>query len=64
MRRRDLGGLTKLASSFGGHRYLLTPSRLTWAETSDRCRQLGGHLATITSREENEFLGQLMHDRS
>jgi hypothetical protein len=60
LRHQDLAALTRLAGQFRGHCYLFLPKYLTWAEASALCRQLGGHLATITSREENDFLAGLM----
>jgi hypothetical protein len=45
---------------FRGHRYLHIRKRVTWTEASALCRDLGGHQVTITSREENEFIGQLV----
>lgn len=55
-RHHDLATLTRLAAEFRGHRYLFLPRRLTRTKASALCRQLGGHLATITSRDENDFL--------
>lgn len=33
-------------------RYELIPGTCTWEEANQRCQQMGGHLATITSQEE------------
>jgi hypothetical protein len=60
LRHHDLAALSRLAGVFRGHRYLHIPKHLTWTEASALSRDLGGHLVTITSREENEFIGQLM----
>jgi hypothetical protein len=59
LRHRDLAALLRLASVFQGHRFLFVPKGLAWAEASAVCRDLGGHLATIHSREENDFVSQL-----
>ena len=60
LRRHDLAALSRLASEFEGRRYLLVPKEMTWTEARDYCRHLGGHLATITSREENQFVARLL----
>lgn len=41
---------------FGGHRYKFYRWAAPWAETKRFCERLGGHLATITSAEENAFI--------
>jgi len=38
---------------FGGHRYELVDGQLTWEQARIEAERRGGHLATITSREEN-----------
>ncbi len=45
---------------FGGHRYRLVTSPVTWDEARARCEKLGGHLVVITSRQEGEFLDRLL----
>ncbi|MHC4251256.1 MAG: SUMF1/EgtB/PvdO family nonheme iron enzyme [Planctomycetota bacterium] len=47
------------AVEFGGHRYRLYPQRMAWREASAYCAKLGGHLVTITSKEENDFVAAL-----
>jgi hypothetical protein len=44
------------AQTFGGHAYRHYPEHLTWQEAKEFCEKLGGHLATITSREEGQFV--------
>jgi thiol-disulfide isomerase/thioredoxin len=39
-----------------GHDYQRIDVPMTWHEAKKYCEQLGGHLATATSAEENEFL--------
>ena len=39
-----------------GHRYDIFGNVDTWEEANQYCRKFGGHLATITSREENDFV--------
>ena len=56
LRRGDGAKLRALAREFGGHRYLFVPTFMRWAEADELSRQFGGHLVTITSREENEFV--------
>ena len=59
---------TLLAASFSsaqdvtwnGHTYRLIDSGMTWTEAEAYCRKLGGHLATITSREEQDVIASLV----
>ena len=44
---------------FNGHTYLLVGTPMTWYDANDYCLRLGGHLATITSQEEDDFLSNL-----
>lgn len=48
--------------AYNNHRYQLFDISLTWNEAKEYCEKLGGHLATITTREENDFLYDLMVD--
>lgn len=52
------------AESFGEHHYkfFTLDSVNTWEDAKAYCESLGGHLAVITSAEENNFLYQLMVD--
>ena len=38
--------------TWNGHRYRIYNAGITWNAAKSRCEELGGHLATITSREE------------
>lgn len=40
------------AQATENHRYEIIPQRMTYAEAKAHCEGLGGHLATVTSREE------------
>ncbi len=43
--------------SFGGHRYQFVPDKtLTWTQAKAAAEKMGGHLATITSKEENDWI--------
>ncbi len=59
MRRQDSAELRQLGSEFRGHRYLFIPKFLSWDNACKLAEELGGHLATITSLEENEFICSL-----
>lgn len=48
------------AKTFGGHSYAVYDLTSTWKEAEAYCEGLGGHLATITSREENDYLYNLV----
>jgi hypothetical protein len=41
--------------SFRGHDYLLVHGDVTWEEARLAAEKLGGHLATLTSQEENDW---------
>jgi hypothetical protein len=56
LRQKDGTRLHSLAREFGGHRYLFMPTFVGWAEAEEISQRFGGHLVSITSREENEFV--------
>ncbi len=45
---------------FQGHRYKVYDEYMTWEEAKAFCESVGGHLATITSEEENNFISNLL----
>lgn len=47
------------AFEFNGHFYMVIDIDTTWTEAKTYCENLGGHLATITSQEENDFINSL-----
>jgi hypothetical protein len=59
IRKGDIAKLKDRALEFKGHRYLFIPRCLTWEMAKAACEQLGGHLLTITSAEENDFISSL-----
>lgn len=44
------------ALTFGGHRYLLVESEGTWNEAKAHAETMGGHLATINSQAERDWV--------
>ncbi|MDP1586191.1 MAG: lectin-like protein, partial [Prosthecobacter sp.] len=44
--------------TFGGHRYRHLPDILSWTAAKAKAESMGGHLATITSKEENDWIKQ------
>jgi hypothetical protein len=42
--------------TFGGHRYQLVKEQLSWPAAKARAESMGGHLATVTTHEENGFI--------
>jgi serine/threonine protein kinase len=42
--------------TFGGHRYQLLTEKMTWDAAKAKAEALGGHLVTITTREESSFV--------
>ncbi|MBV9491324.1 MAG: protein kinase [Verrucomicrobia bacterium] len=59
LKHGDFDKVRLLGSEFEGHRYLFVQNRLTASEAEQFCQKLGGHLVTITSARENEFLKQI-----
>ena len=59
LRHNDLQKAKALASEFCGHRYLFIRNRLSAEDAERFCVKLGGHLVTIISEKENEFLRQV-----
>lgn len=47
------------AVEFNRHYYKVFYEQLDWKEARDKCRAMGGHLVTITSKEEQEFIDGL-----
>ena len=41
---------------YNGHAYKAYDQSMTWKEAEEYCKALGGHLATITSQNEQEFV--------
>jgi formylglycine-generating enzyme required for sulfatase activity/serine/threonine protein kinase len=52
-------------AEFAGHCYHVfhVPGELSWQEAQKACRALGGTLACIETKEENDFLARLTGDR-
>ncbi|GAG01894.1 unnamed protein product, partial [marine sediment metagenome] len=48
------------AVSFRGHRYRLYAQPMSWHDAKRFCERLGGHLVTITSKEESDFATDLV----
>lgn len=52
------------AVEFNGHYYQVYDTPMTWYEAKAYCESLGGHLATITSSNEQTFITTLINDKS
>ena len=50
------------AESYNGHLYKIYLGVVTWDEAKKACEDLGGHLATVTSAGENDFIGKMIGD--
>jgi len=48
--------------SLDGHTYYMSQDACTWPEAYLICEQLGGHLVTISSAEENQFISNFVHE--
>ena len=44
--------------TFAGHRYQFISGKDSWTEARDKAVTMGGHLLTITSKEEDDFLSR------
>ena len=53
------GDLDDQLRYYNGHTYLVLNDSMTWAQADEYCELIGGHLATITSQEENDFIKYL-----
>ncbi|GHU55894.1 hypothetical protein FACS1894132_12650 [Clostridia bacterium] len=56
-------GLTTSPVVYKGHSYAIFTTKMTWDEAKEFCESKGGHLATITSQEEQEFINNLMNGK-
>jgi len=59
LRAGDRNELRKRAAVFKGHRYLFIPQFMRWADARKFCEELGGHLVTITTPDEDAFIASL-----
>lgn len=59
LREGAVDRLRSRAAVFNGHRYLFIPVFRRWEDARSACEQLGGHLVTITSPEEDAFVASL-----
>ena len=50
------------AIEFDGHRYKFFGESVSWKDAKQRCEKLDGHLVTIQSEGENQFLTKLLRD--
>ena len=48
--------------TFNKHRYQLVVESSNWSKARSKARSMGGHLATLTSAEENDFIQQSYTD--
>lgn len=48
---------------FNEHAYKIYDEALSWADAKNQCEVLGGHLATITSKAEDDFLYQYIKSK-
>ena len=51
------------AKVFNNHSYYIFDTSMTWAQAKKYCEDLGGHLVTITTNEEQEFIKQLIAEK-
>ncbi|MDE6530949.1 MAG: hypothetical protein K2K96_09285, partial [Lachnospiraceae bacterium] len=51
-----INGESRKVYLYGGHMYAVYTGPATWTEAKAYCENLGGHLAVITSQEEQDFM--------
>jgi len=49
--------------TFGGHRYQFVPGSVSWTDAKAKAEAMGGHLATITSKAEHDWIVATFGDR-
>lgn len=54
---------TPAIQTFSGHRYQFVPGNISWTGAKAKAEALGGHLATVTSKEEDDFVRATFGDR-
>lgn len=52
----ETGNLIEQSLESYGHRYQLFDSSMSWTDAESYCESIGGHLATITSAEEQQYI--------
>ena len=52
------------AGLYNGHIYKIFETKLSWFDAYSYCKDLGGHLATVTSAEEQAFINAMMKSDS
>ena len=52
------------AIEFNGHFYQYCSEKTKWDTAKSKCQTRGGHLVSITSREENDFVARLVKGKS
>ena len=49
----------RFAHEYNGHYYVLTSGPMDWTQAESEAKSLGGHLVTVNSQAENDFLQQV-----
>ena len=57
-------GIPDDAVYFNGHAYKIIAQTVTWTEAKTQCENMGGHLVTITSQEEQNFMNSFVQDKA
>ena len=59
--KQDPEAIPAQAKSFNGHHYFLMNVPMNWNDAKKFCESVGGHLVTITSKEEQEWVKKNYH---
>ena len=58
----DYNAIPTVKGNFNGHTYEFYNQALTWNQAYKFCERKGGHLITVSSKEENDFVIELTKD--
>ncbi len=57
-------GGSNQSGEFNGHTYKIVDTGISWTEANEECKKVGGHLATINSVEEQNYIQSLFNSNS
>ena len=62
---KDNASYSDVSSSvFGNHKYSVIDESLTWQQAKAKCEEMGGHLVTINSEEEQKYIEGLIENKT
>lgn len=61
--RKEKASLLRNATRLNGHRYKAFEEHVSWSEAKEACEKLGGHLVTVNSAKEQQFVEKIAPER-